>query len=576
MQLVICHYTNFVANVYKKETTPIQSLFFFNEVSQLCANPYNVERLKVSGVIGERDESLDKILSDNGIGGNFTADMLRAYLAENTEGAIEIEISTVGGDVREGFEIYDLLQAEKAKGRIVKTYGKQFDSIGSVIFLAGSDGHRYAYRGASPLIHNSWSDGSDLSGVPINSENLRELAEVYDEADWNILSVYVQKSGRENKRVLQDLMRNETELTDAQLLELGFADKIIDEAVTVRGAKIRALAFVPTKAEAPNVYADCIILNEGKVFLIQRSLNDDFEPGTFAFPGGKVEGGELPVAGAARELFEETGLRTEFIEEVSIEQNEDGSTSHYFIVGVSGEMQLEEDEIASAEWFPIDALPENIIKGQKDRYDSLIQKSIQMSEKLTALEKATQKLEALAAKFGLAKPKAMYLPLKGGETQIFVDSEDGEFEGKKAFTVENGERTDNPAPAGVHELEDGRSITIGPDGVVESVQIAAMQEEEMQAMKEEVVQAMAAVKTASETIAAKDAQIAKLEGAQTETKAQILAMQKEVEELKKVVPGDGNENEAKERLLALKKQREEFAKLKPSERRLANLKLESK
>lgn len=58
-------------------------------------------------------------------------------------------------------------------------------------------------------------------------------------------------------------------------------------------------------------YADCIIRNEeGEILLLQRSYNDDFEPGKWCLPGGKIEPGEVPEYAAARELLEETNLQT--------------------------------------------------------------------------------------------------------------------------------------------------------------------------------------------------------------------------------------------------------------------------
>lgn len=68
---------------------------------------------------------------------------------------------------------------------------------------------------------------------------------------------------------------------------------------------------------------------------------------------------------------------------------------------------------------------------------------------------------------------------------IFVESEDGELEGKKAFTVdEEGNPTETPVEDGVHTLEDGRSITV-EGGVVLSVQ-EAMPTEEVDVLKEQV------------------------------------------------------------------------------------------
>ncbi|MGB0978917.1 MAG: NUDIX domain-containing protein [Croceimicrobium sp.] len=532
-----------------------------------------MDKIVVSGVIGDRDESLEKVLNDAGIGENFTADMMREYLSQNTEGDINIEVDTIGGDVAQGFEIFDMLQAEKAKGRIVKTYGKQFDSIGSIIFLAGSDGHRYAYKNANPLIHNSWREAESLSGIPLNSQTLREIAEGHDEADYQMMHEYLKVSGRDRKAEVQELMISEAQLTDKQLLDLNFASEIITAPAAIRGAAIRAMAFTKIKAEAPQQYADSILINEGKVLLIQRALDDDFEGGKWAFPGGKIEGGELPEIAAARELFEEVGLQALDVQPIEVIKHENGSASHFYYVQCSGlDLELEEGEIARGEWFSIEDIPQEIIKDQRDQYTDLIKKALEMSDKVTALEKG---MNAISAKINaLFGTKAMLVPLKGGEGEIFVYSEDGEFEGKRAVIASEGEPTDENAPAGTHELNDGRSITVGEGGVIESVQESAeaMKEEEMQAMTEE----LEAAKTEIEALKAAKVELEKSnEAAKVELLAEMKAMKAEIAEMKKVVPGDDSKEKSIENVKALKKQQEEFKKLKPSERRLLALKLEA-
>lgn len=48
---------------------------------------------------------------------------------------------------------------------------------------------------------------------------------------------------------------------------------------------------------------------EGHILVTQRALSKKKAPGMWEFPAGSVKAGETPVAAAARELFEETGLR---------------------------------------------------------------------------------------------------------------------------------------------------------------------------------------------------------------------------------------------------------------------------
>ena len=51
-----------------------------------------------------------------------------------------------------------------------------------------------------------------------------------------------------------------------------------------------------------------IIVNHGKALICQRNRTDSF-PLKWEFPGGKVEAGETPAQGLAREVLEELGAR---------------------------------------------------------------------------------------------------------------------------------------------------------------------------------------------------------------------------------------------------------------------------
>lgn len=60
------------------------------------------------------------------------------------------------------------------------------------------------------------------------------------------------------------------------------------------------------------VVAKSVILNsDGAVLLLRRSQTDTRRPGDWDFPGGVIEPGEDMAAGAAREIYEESGLTVE-------------------------------------------------------------------------------------------------------------------------------------------------------------------------------------------------------------------------------------------------------------------------
>jgi 8-oxo-dGTP pyrophosphatase MutT (NUDIX family) len=51
-----------------------------------------------------------------------------------------------------------------------------------------------------------------------------------------------------------------------------------------------------------------MICNDGAFLIVKRSKNEDLNSGQWAFPGGRVEPGEIPLLSAIREISEETAL----------------------------------------------------------------------------------------------------------------------------------------------------------------------------------------------------------------------------------------------------------------------------
>lgn len=105
-------------------------------------------------------------------------------------------------------------------------------------------------------------------------------------------------------------------------------------------------------------YGDCIITNnEGFILLLQRNKDDEFEPGVWCLPGGKVEIGETYIEGATRELFEETNIKCELEGPIHVENRKD-SISSYFkgVFDENTEIILDEDEHSDSMWCAIENL----------------------------------------------------------------------------------------------------------------------------------------------------------------------------------------------------------------------------
>jgi 8-oxo-dGTP diphosphatase len=63
-----------------------------------------------------------------------------------------------------------------------------------------------------------------------------------------------------------------------------------------------------TDSPHQNRLAAAVVLHNGRVLVVRRSFAEQFLPGVWGIPCGKLGPGEDPESGALRELKEETGL----------------------------------------------------------------------------------------------------------------------------------------------------------------------------------------------------------------------------------------------------------------------------
>ncbi|UTX51538.1 NUDIX domain-containing protein [Candidatus Saccharibacteria bacterium TM7i] len=117
--------------------------------------------------------------------------------------------------------------------------------------------------------------------------------------------------------------------------------------------------------KGPNYTADAVIINttEQKILLIQREDTEQW-----ALPGGFVDEDETPLQAVQREAFEETGLVITTSDKDLVYQGpvEDPRNSDTAWIETSGYLfrltaELEAtagDDAKSAQWTPLDTLPE--------------------------------------------------------------------------------------------------------------------------------------------------------------------------------------------------------------------------
>lgn len=136
----------------------------------------------------------------------------------------------------------------------------------------------------------------------------------------------------------------------------------------------------------PAVTADCIVITKGddaQVLLIQRGS----EPykGCWAFPGGFLNMDETTEECAIRELFEETGLKVDALQQLGAYSKVDRDprgrtiTVAYLVILDQSMPVIGQDDAALAKWWPLSSLPklafdhDEIISDAIALYHALVQ-----------------------------------------------------------------------------------------------------------------------------------------------------------------------------------------------------------
>lgn len=135
---------------------------------------------------------------------------------EGMHGDLHVRINSPGGDVFDGYAIYNQLAAYD--GRITVTVEGLAASAASFIAMAGDDIRMCL--ASQMMIH-------DASGMCIgNAQDMRDWAAVLDSVSTTITGVYAERAGGEAE-TWRGLMRAETWYTPQEAVDAGLADEII-------------------------------------------------------------------------------------------------------------------------------------------------------------------------------------------------------------------------------------------------------------------------------------------------------------------------------------------------------------
>lgn len=111
-----------------------------------------------------------------------------------------------------------------------------------------------------------------------------------------------------------------------------------------------------------------LLLKENKLLLGKRK--NGYGSGKYGIPGGRVDPGEKLESALKRELLEETGVMTVKLRLLGpIREDQGGFVFVHFAyvcTDFEGEIQvLEPNKCEGWEWFPLDNLPKNILRGHR-------------------------------------------------------------------------------------------------------------------------------------------------------------------------------------------------------------------
>jgi ATP-dependent protease ClpP protease subunit len=186
-------------------------------------------------VRGQGSETLELDIYDD-IGEDWwgegvTAKQVRRTLKAEKPGTIRVRIKSAGGDVFDGFAIYELLNEHSA--RVLVQVDSLAASMASVIAMAGDEVEMAS--GAMMMIHNPWALTMG------EADDLRKQADVLDKMRDQIAAVYAAKTGRKREDLLA-MMDAETWMTAQEAVDAGFADRVKPNK-TKKATKAQARAF---------------------------------------------------------------------------------------------------------------------------------------------------------------------------------------------------------------------------------------------------------------------------------------------------------------------------------------------
>jgi ATP-dependent Clp protease protease subunit len=156
---------------------------------------------------------------------------------------IDIELHSCGGDVAEGYAIYDALRATGKE--ISATVVGRCASMATVILLAAPIERRKMYPHAKILIHSPFCPGIEGS---VDIQSLEALKSGLEAEREKMLSLYVERCGVD-RSLLEEQMAKETWFGGEVAKQLGF----VSEVIMPKSAKVSTKTIIMNKEKEVTV-----------------------------------------------------------------------------------------------------------------------------------------------------------------------------------------------------------------------------------------------------------------------------------------------------------------------------------
>lgn len=305
--------------------------------------------LKIYGVIADGEES--SYLSWCGIEHVSLSDIsdFIASLPEE-EKNIDILINSRGGNVRDGWAIYDALR--QSGKELTATVEGVCASMASVVLMAAPKEARFAAPHATFLLHEPRFAARGIE-VDATADTLNQLAEELRIETQKFVDLYAERTGTSAERIAE-ILKEDREMDAKEALSLGVVGVVNtpNTALSINNnimAKKNAIARLLERAKAmlDGAVAELRLTTTSGVELVVETDADDPKVGDKATPDGEhtLEDGRVVVVvdGVITEIREK-----EVTEELTEQEQAMADTIEQLTARVE-ELQSERDTLALAQ-----------------------------------------------------------------------------------------------------------------------------------------------------------------------------------------------------------------------------------